>query len=203
MKHQSLGCSIWTVLSLCLLFPLVIADRASAPPVPLPFALVIVPGAAISQSLSSSTIDNETLPYLPEFSAESRATAAAIVKNLTEQAYGVSQPLLFSGGYNIGVRYTLNGTVFQQANNSFAAFAMARRYASEAETMRAFVASTLLNESAYEAIMVEEDSDSTEENVLFVYVRSVLSFNLSSVTVRNLFAFSAPHRAHTSSVPPY
>lgn len=55
------------------------------------------------------------------------------MKNLTDPVAPSSSSLLFSGGYNVGVRYLLNGTVLVQPNNSFAAYALARTFASEAD----------------------------------------------------------------------
>lgn len=134
--------------------------------------LIIVPGAAIGVS-SSLEIAAHALPFMPQFSSEARSTAAAIVKNITDSVSPSSSlplSMIFTGGYNIGVRYLLNGTVLIQPNNSFAAYALARSYASEAETMRNFVTTYLLNSDAASLIMVEEDSASTEENVQFSYV---------------------------------
>lgn len=143
--------------------------RPSLSPLP---QLIVVPGAAIAATSTLARTSPSTLPFMPEFSAEARATGAAVAKNLTDLIAPSPSSLLFSGGYNIGVRYLLNGTVLVQPNNSFAAYALARTFASEAETMREFVTTYLLGPAAGAAIMVEEDSASTEENVQFMCVAS-------------------------------
>jgi len=140
------------------------------------FNLIVIPGADIENNINV----NISLEYLPGFSAESRSSAGAVVRNLTNTIYSSELFILMSGGYNVGVRYLLNGTILQQPNNSFQAYANARNYASEAETMKNFIA--LKFAVPTNIIMVEEDSDSTAENSKF---SSILLQRLSTYTFPN------------------
>jgi uncharacterized SAM-binding protein YcdF (DUF218 family) len=71
---------------------------------------------------------------------------------------------ILSGGYNVGVRYDLNGNEFRIANYSFAAFALARNLLGPSE---ALVIRTYMWQHkgvSLDRMVLEETSASTEEN---------------------------------------
>ncbi len=107
--------------------------QAITAPMPIPdaFDLLVGPGAVIIQNANSSS--KNLMPFITEFSGTSRALAAAVVSFLSSSQYNIAPvPILFTGGYNIGVRYLSNGTIIP-ANLSIAAQASARTFASEAQ----------------------------------------------------------------------
>jgi len=132
------------------------------------FDIVVVLGASIYQNTKCKTKTQEApcLEYLPVLSPESRATAGAVVYELTHSQFKSHPVLIFSGGYNIGVRYNIKGVPIA-ANTTVAAFATARNYASEAQTMKLFIEYNFPTTDLDVQCMVEEESINTLENALF------------------------------------
>eukprot|EP01006_Ploeotia_vitrea_P051912 TRINITY_DN67615_c6_g1_i2.p1 TRINITY_DN67615_c6_g1~~TRINITY_DN67615_c6_g1_i2.p1 ORF type:complete len:251 (-),score=-3.23 TRINITY_DN67615_c6_g1_i2:33-785(-) len=94
---------------------------------------------------------------IPATSAQSRCDAAAVLRQRLEPT-----PHIFTcGGYNIGVRYAANGTLIP-TNRTFAAFANARKYSSEAFTMKSYLESKW--KIPFTEIGIEETSFDTTEN---------------------------------------
>ena len=88
---------------------------------------------------------------------EMSAAAFALVY---EKGWG--QRAIFNGGFNVGVRYWLNGTLLSPPDFSFAAFARASRYPSESGVMKDYVMQAFGLPSS--AVLLEQTSATTEEN---------------------------------------
>lgn len=110
-----------------------------------------------------STIVNASGSIVPAFHTEVRAIAAGVKWRRSLQ-YGKPLNFIVSGGYNVGVRYDLNGNAFATANYSFSAFALARNLLgpSEALVIRDYMSQR--ERIPQERMVLEETSASTEEN---------------------------------------
>lgn len=157
------------------------AQNSDASPIGTHYDVVVIPGASIYRNEDSKT--KGKLPYLLSFSSESRTSAGAVV--LKDSPALVEPPaLVFTGGYNIGVRYLENGTVINSVN-SVKAYAKARDYASEAYSMKQFI--NVVFGFSTDCCMVEEDSESTVENAYFtnglILRLSALAFQRNNIAV--------------------
>jgi len=157
--------------------------------------VVVVLGAQIGTIPGTDEI-------VPAFHTRSRAAGAAMfVKRGPE---GPGQSLILSGGYNVGVRYDLNNTVFAKANFTFAAIAEARwKGPSEARVMAGVVIAPPYNLPLAQ-VAFEESSATTEENARMTSVmlsRSYFNGTVGVGVLTNLYHLPTAVSLFRANVP--
>lgn len=137
--------SLWTVSLLLCSLALIVAIQ---PPIS-PTAISV---------LGAQIIEDSSGKIIPAFHTMSRVVAAAS----WQKFFSPSARFIMHGGYNVGVRYLLNGTLLSPANFTFESFSLARGFISEGEVMKQTLCSSFSVSEAQ--VLTEEVSATTTEN---------------------------------------
>ncbi|KAA0150270.1 hypothetical protein FNF31_06087 [Cafeteria roenbergensis] len=115
--------------------------------------------------LGAQLVSNSSGAIVPGLSGDCRSSGAAMLYNYLDG----KTPIVTSGGYLIGVRYEIvNNSILVPPNSTFASYATARNYASEAFVLKQNMVQGVGPGVSVppSAVIVEEDAASTAENAL-------------------------------------